>query len=65
MKKKYVFPVQIEIDSDNPNVDARKIAEKIYDAVEAYSVQDFHGGWLDIKYSIYIKADEGEMNECR
>ena len=58
MKKIYAFPIRLEIESKNPDKDARRIAETIHDAVEQYSLNSFHGQWMDMEYSVYIKADE-------
>lgn len=57
MKKEYVMPIHLEIDSKNPSLDARRIAETIMDAVEEYG-RDFRGQFFDMEYSIYIKAEK-------
>ena len=58
MKKRYAMPIKLEIDSENPDLDAKTIAESIHDAVERFGSEKFHGQYFDMEYSIYIKADE-------
>ena len=61
MIKKYSFPIKFEIKSKHPDLDAKKIAEAIYDAVEKYGTEVFHGEYFDMEYEIYIKANEEEF----
>jgi len=58
MKKEYSLPIKLEIKSENPDLDAKTIAEVIHDAVEKYGSEVFHGEYFDMEYSIYIKADK-------
>lgn len=64
MKKIYALPIRLEIDSTNPDRYARRIAEIIHDAVEQFSIHEFHGSWIDMEYSIYIKAEEGDFGNA-
>lgn len=58
MKKEYTLPIKLEIISENPDLDAKRIAESISDAIEDYGSQEFDGEFFDAEYSIYIKADK-------
>ena len=60
MKRIYHMPVRVEIDSDNPDVVLRGIAEAIYDAVADHTgTKEFDAAvrFCDVEYSIFIKAD--------
>ena len=58
VKKVYSMPIRLEIDSRNPDLDAKRTAEAIYDAVEHYATKVFHGKEYDMEYSIYILAEK-------
>ena len=62
MIKRYALPMKLEIRSEHPDLDAKKIAEAIHDAIEKYGSEVFHGEYFDVEYSIYIKADEKEFS---
>lgn len=63
MRKEYTIPIKMEIESENPDLDAKRIADSIYDAAEKYGLEIFHGEHLDMGYSIYIKADKREFSQ--
>ena len=59
--KKYVLPVTVEIEADNPDRIMREIADIMYDAVEKHvNTSDFDAKCkrLDVSYSIYVKPDQ-------
>jgi len=59
MKQTYHLPVRVEIESDNPDKDLKKIAEAMYDAVnDIVKDPDFRLKWFDMEYSIFVKADK-------
>ena len=62
MRKEYSFPIKLEIKSDNPDLDAKMIAEAIHDAVKKYGAEVFHGEYFDMEYGIYIKANKEEFS---
>ena len=60
MERIYHIPVRVKIDSDNPDMVMRGIAEAIYDAVKAHTCsREFDAAcrFCDMEYSIFIKAD--------
>ena len=60
MERIYHMPVRVKIDSDNPDMVMRGIAEAIYDAVEALTgSREFDEAvrFCDVEYSIFVNAD--------
>lgn len=60
MERIYHMPVRVKIDSDNPDMVMRGIAEAIYDAVADHTgSMEFNAAVrsCDVEYSIFIKAD--------
>lgn len=60
MKQIYHLPVKVEIESDNPDVVMRRIAETIHDALDEYTSKDefaAHVPSVNIEYSIYVRPD--------
>ena len=59
MKQIYHLPVRVEIESDNPDKDLKRIAEAMYDAVNEI-VKDpvYRPKYFDMGYSIFVKADK-------
>ena len=62
MRKEYSLPIKLEIKSENPDIDAKRIAESIHDAIEEYGAKEFHGEYFDMEYSIYIKAPKEDFS---
>lgn len=55
-KETYFLPVAIEIEAEDPDGMARRIADAIYDAIaEAFDRKGFSAEHVDVKYSIYEK----------
>ena len=60
MERIYHMPVRVKIESDNPDMVMRGIAEAIYDAVADHTVSlEFNAAVrsCDVEYSIFINAD--------
>ena len=62
MRKEYLLPIKLEVKSENPDLDAKKIAESIHDAIKKYGSEMFHWKCSDMEYSICIKADEEQFS---
>ena len=59
-KETYCLPIKVEIQSEEPDVAMREIAEVIYDAINNWSLANvtLHPGrTLDVEWSIYRKPD--------
>lgn len=59
-RETYVLPIKVEIQSEEPDVTMREIAEAIYDTVSAWSsanIEPHPGRTLDVQWSIYKKPD--------
>lgn len=59
MERIYHMPVRVKIDSENPDMVMRGIAEAIRDAIEKYISGSFNEKvkFCDVEYSIFVKAD--------
>lgn len=61
MERIYHMPVRVKIDSDNPDMVMRGIADAIYDALKVHTGSrefDANVRFFDVDYSIFIKADK-------
>ena len=61
MRQTYHLPVRVEIESDNPDVVMREMADAMYDALKGYMTGikfDDNVKFSEIEFSIYYKADK-------
>lgn len=64
--KKYILPIKVEIKSDNPDKEIKRIADCIYDSITAMTNKPGYKqrvNLLDLDYSIYIKAENDAFDE--